>query len=55
MEIIGGGFGSAKSPETDVGKEILGGAAEAVPVMTRLLVDTKEFDNDMGLETEMGF
>ena len=53
MEIIGGGFGSAKSPETDVGKEILGGAA--APVMTRLFWDvTKEFIV-LGLAMETGF
>ena len=40
---------------SEAGKEILGGAAEAVPVMIRLLVDTREFDNDIGLDTEMGF
>ena len=54
MEIIGGGFGSAKSPETDVGKEILGGAA--APVMTRLFWDViKEFDSVLGLAMETGF
>lgn len=40
------------SPETDAGKEILGGAVE--PVMIRLLLVFKAFDNDKGLAIESG-
>ena len=49
-DIIGGFVGM--SPETDAGKEILGGAVE--PVMIRLLLVFKAFDNDKGLAIESG-
>jgi len=49
-DIIGGFVDM--SPETDAGKEILGGAVE--PVMIRLLLVFKAFDNDKGLAIASG-